>query len=516
MKTLKKTLAFASALLTSAVLAVTCSPAYSWAESSETALSDGAILVEPPSKISFSDVTKSYRTLYDAYNENGSCMVSDDECLIILNVPLNRSGCVIEAWNCDYSYSGTADIEVIKTGTVYSGGQYEDVEALNYYHIKATSAGRLHITASLQENPSFFFNLTIDDKLNFSDSISYDKPIDYIKYPESFSEFNELLQEYPERYRIDSDSVYFMRDVDYIVSTVSEFTSERNDYGYVFKPLETGVYVISAYETCEEIINLDETSGKSGHLHFFYPHIYNYTVTVTNEEIIVEKDGERNFRDLADIDSEIKNLEINPDIEIIMGDYAPIEFSDVINTSYYSYVNSHFLDNCYFTYIDYLYGSDTSQFCINTSYSETDNLYVSDTTIAEITMRGHTSSYVDGDLMFGTDDIMNFYVISPLQDGKVDVHVSDANNQMSTVLTIFNGQFVSSSVEWSHIIGDSGDLNGDGEITIADAVLLKNYIYCGASLTTNQLYAADLNNDNEIDCFDIVFIRRKLISTSTH
>lgn len=50
----------------------------------------------------------------------------------------------------------------------------------------------------------------------------------------------------------------------------------------------------------------------------------------------------------------------------------------------------------------------------------------------------------------------------------------------------------------------SGDLTGDGALTIADQSLLCNYLLGKATLTTTQLAQADLNGDGNLDVADLV------------
>ena len=54
-----------------------------------------------------------------------------------------------------------------------------------------------------------------------------------------------------------------------------------------------------------------------------------------------------------------------------------------------------------------------------------------------------------------------------------------------------------------------GDVNGDGEFGIADAVDLQNYLL-GRTATLANWKNADLNNDSYLDIFDMVLIRRLL------
>lgn len=57
----------------------------------------------------------------------------------------------------------------------------------------------------------------------------------------------------------------------------------------------------------------------------------------------------------------------------------------------------------------------------------------------------------------------------------------------------------------------AGDLNSDGEFNISDAVLLQKWLL---GLSDNKLVnwkAADFCNDDKIDIFDLVMMKKELI-----
>lgn len=54
----------------------------------------------------------------------------------------------------------------------------------------------------------------------------------------------------------------------------------------------------------------------------------------------------------------------------------------------------------------------------------------------------------------------------------------------------------------------TGDINTDGEVDIADLVLLSRHILAESALTTEQCERADLIWDNRIDVFDIIELRK--------
>ena len=53
-----------------------------------------------------------------------------------------------------------------------------------------------------------------------------------------------------------------------------------------------------------------------------------------------------------------------------------------------------------------------------------------------------------------------------------------------------------------------GDANNDGDINIADAVLLQSYLLCNAETS----WSADINKDGIINAFDMVYMRQKILN----
>lgn len=58
----------------------------------------------------------------------------------------------------------------------------------------------------------------------------------------------------------------------------------------------------------------------------------------------------------------------------------------------------------------------------------------------------------------------------------------------------------------------AGDLNGDGKISVADAVILQGYLLGDIKLTSGQAEYADLTGDGVTDSFDMVVMRQKIIN----
>ncbi len=58
----------------------------------------------------------------------------------------------------------------------------------------------------------------------------------------------------------------------------------------------------------------------------------------------------------------------------------------------------------------------------------------------------------------------------------------------------------------------SGDANGDGEFNVADAVTLQKYLLCAEDCESVNAERADMNSDGVVDVFDMIFLRKQLIT----
>ncbi|MDE5738150.1 MAG: RICIN domain-containing protein [Oscillospiraceae bacterium] len=56
-----------------------------------------------------------------------------------------------------------------------------------------------------------------------------------------------------------------------------------------------------------------------------------------------------------------------------------------------------------------------------------------------------------------------------------------------------------------------GDINQDGSVTVADAVILQKYLLCKITFTKTQWEIADMNQDGLVNIFDLVLLKSKLI-----
>ncbi len=332
-------------------------------------------------------------------------------------------------------------------------------------------------------------------------------------------------------YTVDGNSVIFEGDnnFDFIVSGCSKFTTERADRSFTFTPTYNSTsFLISRVQLFEEIINYDiDYDIEEGmtviesHCHYFYPVIQNFEVTYNiNTGTQVEYLGERSFRNETTVD------------EIKSGDIASFAYYEEYDTEkicnsgeYYALASCTVDNNMFFTFFDYGYESETqkdkSVFCLETPYGtyqknpySTDDRagsYISVSGNAEITNIFYGPSWVDGDLMEQTGDIVAYTTIEPTSDGFVEVYSPDIFPMSSIILNVANGKFIPSYSTVGCVMPESCDLNMDGYINISDAVIFQKYMLGHTRLTSIQYASADLNYDGNVDVFDMILVRQKVI-----
>lgn len=138
-----------------------------------------------------------------------------------------------------------------------------------------------------------------------------------------------------------------------------------------------------------------------------------------------------------------------------------------------------------------------------TSATRDDELHINET---EVTLR-NGGQYViianKNDLTYKSNNT-NVAVVS--KNGTVTA-VGEGNAIISVIDKQFNVVQLKVKVVSAVV---AGDCNSDGELSIADVVMLQNWIL-GKSKEINDWKAADLCEDGIIDSFDLALIRRKLI-----
>ena len=73
---------------------------------------------------------------------------------------------------------------------------------------------------------------------------------------------------------------------------------------------------------------------------------------------------------------------------------------------------------------------------------------------------------------------------------------------------------VGCAAETSEISNLQGDLNSDGEINAADALIFKKWLMGTSDIKNSEIPAADLNNDGKVNIADFCLLKSKILETS--
>ena len=93
------------------------------------------------------------------------------------------------------------------------------------------------------------------------------------------------------------------------------------------------------------------------------------------------------------------------------------------------------------------------------------------------------------------DDVLT-WAVADKNNGTLDWYTFDTNEPLQS------GEVVSDPI---------GDVNSDGEVSVADLVMFSNYLLGNGELDMKQASAADMDGDGIADTFDLVLLRQKLI-----
>lgn len=112
----------------------------------------------------------------------------------------------------------------------------------------------------------------------------------------------------------------------------------------------------------------------------------------------------------------------------------------------------------------------------------------------------------------GADRTYQFTVLKPLEKGKLKVTVRQAREWNPDDGRILQTKFyyVRDYLSLAELKITMGDLDGDGQMTTADLVLLSKYLGGTQDLDEVQFFAADLRNDNRINAADLSVMKRQL------
>lgn len=112
------------------------------------------------------------------------------------------------------------------------------------------------------------------------------------------------------------------------------------------------------------------------------------------------------------------------------------------------------------------------------------------------------------------------YVEALVADGKVELqHWWDSSEKLEAKIDdVISIEYTQIKViyEYENVTSENvrGDVNADGNFSVADVVMLQKWLICAPKVTLTDWKAADMCEDNRIDVFDLCIMKRELISKS--
>ncbi len=122
-----------------------------------------------------------------------------------------------------------------------------------------------------------------------------------------------------------------------------------------------------------------------------------------------------------------------------------------------------------------------------------------DNTIGKVTMSAFSTTAKSGNVVFANVLLKSVGQINATSPLTLTVPSLADQNGVPIPSTIRSGIFTISSVI-------KGDVNGDGQVTIVDALFVAQYTVGMKTLSASQLAAADVNGDGQVTVVDALFI----------
>ncbi len=293
-----------------------------------------------------------------------------------------------------------------------------------------------------------------------------------------------------------------------------DYTAEFNEIGCktVITPKTDGKYYAITTDHKKEKRSLEDGS----HMHYIYNVLTNYTITVKDGIPSVKKEGECSCHSESEIQKYLNGSACNTpcDEEKCRGHLWSEELSTMKNPvlSYFNGTIGSQNDKFFITIIDQNIAS--SALVINHIVEEAVTADGSQLNVNTI----ESSSSINADFTLATPDWFPNAVISarwtlfedPIEDGTALFTVNDGDSTTCYAIDIIDENIIPSTLR---VVDTSirGDLNGDGELTIADVVVLQDWLINSYDKELINWKAADLCEDDVLDVYDLCMMKQELL-----
>lgn len=310
---------------------------------------------------------------------------------------------------------------------------------------------------------------------------------------------------------IDGDGIRFITEYqEIIVATETEISLSCTDNDYLFRPMHDGKYVVSIMH------DLPVEPPKYGSIWFPPMETFNYEIDVSDG--IISITGIHRFCDEAG----------NDGMTLIESFYADgtsskidTEISTILGVYYFIVCLSHKMDPLFLYYID----RDRDQ----SAYIDPESVIMSNDENAEVW-------HIQGDHKekdYGSDWLSKVFP----NIGKAAVPAKlfnmmrfaqyDIGNEKGSHRVVLNEGKRSKIYDFEYIgyeplpstlkitVCPENDINADGSFNIADVVQLQKYLLGKEDTDILNWRAADICDDGILDVFDLVAMRKALITATS-
>lgn len=277
----------------------------------------------------------------------------------------------------------------------------------------------------------------------------------------------------------------------------------------IFTPKSDGEYYVATFNRIDEKRSLEDGS----HLHYIYNVLTNYTITVKDGIPSLKKEGGCSYYSESEVQEYLKDSENYKNLcgeENCCGMLYSENFPS--ENILLSYLNGCIRTDKYF--ISFNSFSEGSMNALIMPHIDGEAITVDGWQLNVNTVE--SSSTIDPDFTIATPDWFPNAVISvrwtlwedPIEDGTTMFTVKDGDSTTCYAIDIINENFVPSTLR---VVDVKGDLNGDGEFTIADVVILQDWLLTASDAELINWKSTDFCEDDVLDIYDLCLMKQELL-----
>lgn len=312
-----------------------------------------------------------------------------------------------------------------------------------------------------------------------------------------------------QEYEIIGNSVYFNNE--FILGFEQEqlFDVEQDNDKIIFTPKSDGKYYVMTAKPIESKRSLSNGS----HLHYYYDTLTNYTITVKDGIPTVEKKGQPSSYSNSDIQEYLKNSDNSQGICDEKGCRGEL-YSRISENSILTYLNGNINSDKYFLSLNNKNGSLNALVMNNVDEGAVtvDNSRLHVNTIESSSSNNADFSLATLDLFPNAVISARFTLSDAVEDGAALFTVNNGDSSTCYAIDVVNEDIVPSTLR---VVDKNvkGDLDGDGKLTIADVVILQDWLINASDTELINWKAADFCEDDRLDIYDLCMMKQELLKS---